>query len=270
MRIERTNVWGSDLVKESMRKFFFAFAILALAAAGSISAAQRWYDDTETVTRTVKLEPGGKLILKSFSGRVTITATDAAEVVVNAVRRAPRERLDRITLDVHPEGSNSVYIDANHRDHSWYSWGNNVVDTDLEVKVPRRTSLDVNVFSAPVTVDAVEGTHKLSGFSSRLTLNDVSGPVRAHSFSGAIIIRAKTWEANQQIDVDTFSGSIELHVPDSARGTVSFSTFSGHLNSEMPLTLHSTSRKNLRAELGGGGDGVLRFKTFSGSVRIDR
>jgi len=253
-----------------MRKYFFAFAICALAASPAISAAQRWYDETENVSRTLKLEPGGKLVLKSFSGRVTITGTDAAEVVVNAVRRAPRERLSRITLDIHAEGSNTVYIDANHRDHSWYSWGNNVVDTDLEVKVPRKTNLDVSVFSAGVTVDAVEGSHKMNGFSSRLTLNDVSGPVKAHTFSGPIIIRQKNWEPNQQIDVDTFSGNVELHVPETAKGTVSFNSFSGHLNSEMPLTLHSTSRKNFRAELGGGGEGMLRFKTFSGSVRIDR
>jgi hypothetical protein len=38
----------------------------------------------------------------------------------------------------------------------------------------------------------------------------------------------------------------------------------------MPLTLHSSSQRSLRADLGGGGDGRLRFKTFSGSVRIDR
>ena len=133
-----------------------------------------------------------------------------------------------------------------------------------------RVKGDVSVFSAGVTVDAVEGSHKMSGFSSHLTLNDVSGPVRAHTFSGPIVIRQKNWEPNQQIDVDTFSGNVELHVPETAKGTVSFNSFSGHLNSEMPLTLHSTSRKNFRAELGGGGEGMLRFKTFSGSVRIDR
>jgi hypothetical protein len=38
----------------------------------------------------------------------------------------------------------------------------------------------------------------------------------------------------------------------------------------MPLTLRSSSRRSLRAELGGGGNGRLRFKTFSGSVKIDR
>ena len=61
-----------------MRKYFFVFAICALAASPAISAAQRWNDETENVSRTLKLEPGGKLVLKSFSGRVTITGTDAA------------------------------------------------------------------------------------------------------------------------------------------------------------------------------------------------
>jgi hypothetical protein len=37
----------------------------------------------------------------------------------------------------------------------------------------------------------------------------------------------------------------------------------------MPLTLHSGTRRKLRAELGTGGSGQLRFKTFSGSVKID-
>jgi len=70
--------------------------------------------------------------------------------------------------------------------------------------------------------------------------------------------------------VDTFSGNVELHVPETARATVSFNSFSGRLNSGMPLTLQSSSRRNVKAELGGGGEGTLRFKTFSGSVRIDR
>ena len=59
-------------------------------------------------------------------------------------------------------------------------------------------------------------------------------------------------------------------MPDSARGTVTFNSFSGHLNSEMPLTMQSSSRRALKAELGSGDGGTLRFKTFSGSVKIDR
>jgi hypothetical protein len=250
-----------------MRSCILAFALVALAI--PLDAAAQ---EAEHVNRTITLNPGGTLRLKNFSGRVTITASDRPEVVVDAVRRAPRARLDRIRLDVHSEGSSVVVVDANRRDRSWFDFmgGNNVVETDLDIKVPRRTDLVVSVFSSPVTVDAVEGSHRVHSFSGRLTLNNVAGPVRAHTFSGMVVIREKAWGEDQSIDVDTFSGDVELHVPDSARGSVTFNSFSGRLNSAMPLTLHSASRRSLRAELGGGGDGRLRFKTFSGSVKIDR
>jgi DUF4097 and DUF4098 domain-containing protein YvlB len=255
-----------------MRKIVFAFAICALVASSAVSARQRWNDETEHINRTVPLEPGGTLRLKSFSGRVTITTSDRPEVVIDAVRRASRERLNRVTLDIHSEGSRVVVVEANHRESSWFMFtGNNVVETDFDIKVPRKTNLDVSVFSASVSIDGVEGSHKLNGFSSRLSMTDVSGPVKAHTFSGAVLIRAKTWDNNPSVDVDTFSGNIELHVPENARGRVTFNSFSGHLNSEMPLTLRSSGgRRALTAELGGGGDATLRFKTFSGSVRIDR
>jgi hypothetical protein len=253
-----------------MRKHLLALGLLALAAPAVLAA----FDETEHVTRTIQMAPGGTLRLKSFSGGVTITTSDRPEVTIDAVRRGTRDRLDHIKLDIHTEGSNLVAVDANHYDRAW-SWfsftgRNNIVETDFDIKVPRRTNLNVSVFSAPVTVDGVEGSHKVHSFSSRLSLSDVAGPIRVHSFSGSVVIRAKSWDSNQTIDVDTFSGNVELHVPESARATVSFHSFSGRLNSEMPLTLQSSSRRNVKAELGGGGNGALRFKTFSGSVRIDR
>lgn len=269
--LEKLNVWTGDSVKVFMRTMVAAIAVFALATPASAAAGM--FDDTEHVTRTIQMEPGGTLRLKNFSGRVTITASDRSEIVIDAVRRATRARLDRIRLDIHTSGSNVVVVDANQRDRSWWDFasGNNVVETDFDIKVPRRTQLDVSVFSSPVSVTGVEGSHRIHGFSSPLVLNDVSGSIRAHTFSGSVTIREKSWGPERTIDVDTFSGGIELHLPDAASGTVTFSSFSGRLNSEMPLTMHSSSRRSLKAELGGGGDGgTLRFKTFSGSVKIDR
>ncbi|PYQ91807.1 MAG: hypothetical protein DMG02_03850 [Acidobacteria bacterium] len=251
-----------------MRKILVAAALVAFAAPAFGASL---FDETEKISRTVAFEPGGTLRVKTFSGRVTITASDKNEVAVEAVRHASRDRLDRIKLDIHREGSTLV-IDTNHREYSWWDgMRNNVVETDLDIAVPRRTNLDLNTFSAAITVDGVEGSSRVHGFSSRIQLNDIAGSVRAHTFSGPVDIRSKNWQDHQSITVDTFSGNIQLHVPENARGHVTFNSFSGRLNSEMPLTLHSSSRRNLSAELGGGADGSsLRFKTFSGSVRIDR
>ena len=253
-----------------MRALAATFAVLALAAPAW--ATPSLFEETEHVSRTMALSPGGMLRVKNFSGRVTITASDRPEVVIDAVRRATRSRLDRIKLDIHASGADTIVVDANQRDNSWWEFvgGNNVVETDFDIKVPRKTRLDVSVFSSPVTVDGVDGPHTLHGFSSRLSLTDVSGSIRAKTFSGSVSIREKSWEPNQSIDVETFSGGVDLRVPDNASGTVTFNSFSGHLTSDLPLTLHTSSRRSLRAELGGGGGGTLRFKTFSGSVKIDR
>jgi Toastrack DUF4097 len=253
-----------------MKKFLFAFApfaIVTLTVVG-VRAAQ---DDTERVSQTVRLEPGGTLHLKSFSGRVAISATDRSDVAIDAVRRAPRERLDHIKLDIRGSGD-AVYIDANKRDSAWWRSHNNVVETDFDIKVPRRTNIDVNVFSAEVTVASVDGSRNVGGFSSRIVFQDGTGPIKAHTFSGPVEIRAKEWRDDQDVDIDTFSGNVTLRVPESVRGIVSFKSFSGHLNSQVPMTLRDGSRRSLRAELGTNpsSGGTLRFKTFSGSVQIDR
>jgi hypothetical protein len=259
------------------RRFTAAFAVLALASAPALAALPSAAvvsasDDTEHVSQTVKLDPGGTLRLRNFSGRVTISAGSRPEVVIDAIRRAPRERLNRIKLDIHTEGS-TVVVDANHREHRdwWFDSGrDSVVETEFDIKVPAQTNLDLHVFSSPVEVTGVEGSHNVRTFSARLRLDDVTGSVQAHSFSGPVEIRTKTWQPNQAINVRTFSGSIDVHIPEGARGSVSFDSFSGHLTSGMPLTLSSTSRRRLRAKLGDGGDGSLLLRTFSGNVRIDR
>jgi len=255
-----------------MRNAVLALAIVSAGCTTFIEAVQT---ETEHITQTAALAPGGTLRLKNFSGRVTITGTDRQNASIDAVRRASRDRLDHIKLDIHTEGSTLV-VNANRQDYSRWNWGrnNHVVETDLTIEVPRQTSLDADVFSSPVTVDGLEGTHSVHGFSSRIRLDNIAGSVRVHTFSGPVDIRTRTWRPRQTVDVDTFSGNIDLQVPETAGGSVTFTSFSGHLNSDIPLTLRTSSRRAVRADLAGTGSdadrGTLRFKTFSGSVRINR
>ena len=228
-----------------MKPFVAAFAVLALAAPAAHAG------ETETVTRTVSLNPGGTLDLKTFSGRVIVTPTDGNQVTVNAVRHGSRRQLDRVQLEVTSNGS-TVSVNANRHDRSW--WGDdNVVETELDVRVPRRTNLRITSFSAPVEVDGVDAAE-----------------VSAHTFSGKVDIRLETWQPHQHVDIKTFSGRVALRIPENAAGHVEFKSFSGRLDSDLPLTLHSSSRKNLSADLGSSGDGSLRVQTFSGGVKIQR
>jgi DUF4097 and DUF4098 domain-containing protein YvlB len=236
-------------MKRPATTLFALLAALILAVPALAQRDDRGPRETETVDRTVPLPANGTVRLKTFSGRVRITGTSGDQVVIHAVRRATRDRLQDIKLEVTTTGS-TVEIDANHRVVERRN--DNVVDTDFDIQVPSRARLDIKTFSAPVTVVGVNGSQNIDGFSSDIT------------------IESREFGDGNNIDVNTFSGSVRLQLPASARGSIDFNTFSGKFESDLPVTLNSSSRRNFRGQLNGGGSGDFRLKTFSGDVRILR
>ena len=219
--------------------------IFALVLVSPLSAQT----NTETVDRTLTMQPGGTLRLKTFSGRVRITGGSGDQVVIHAVRRGRQDRLDDIKLEITQSG-NTIEVDANHR--LVERRNDNVVETDFDIQVPARTRLDIKTFSAPVTVIGVSESQKIDGFSSDIR------------------IEASQWSDGNNLDINTFSGDVHLRLPDSARGELDFNSFSGRFESDLPVTMTNSSRRNFRGALNGGGSGDFRLKTFSGSVSIRR
>jgi len=236
-----------------MRKLTtFAIPVLAgLLLASTPAAAQNWKDrdddgpkETERVDRTVQIRAGGQLRLKNFSGHIKITGSNRADVAVHAVRRAPRERLDHIKLEI-VETSSGVTIEANKKDSGWDERNNNVVETEFTIEVPADVALDVNAFSSDVEV------------------TDVRGKQRVHTFSGEIDLSG----GDKEIDAETFSGDINVKLVQGTAAAIDFDSFSGSIKTNVPMTYRSSSRRRVRAEIGTGGP-EYSFKTFSGDVRI--
>jgi len=219
------------------------FALLFALVLAVPAAAQK---ETENVDRTLTLQPGGTLRLKTFSGRVRITGGSGDQVVIKAVRRADRDRLNDIKLEITQSG-NTIEVDANHR--MVERRNDNVVETDFDIQVPARTRLDIKTFSAPVTVIGVNEDQHIDGFSSSVT------------------IESTEWD-DHDLDINTFSGGVRLRLPATARGSIDFNTFSGSFESDLPVTLNNSSRRNFRGSLNGGGNGDFKLKTFSGDVSI--
>ncbi len=250
-----------------MKKLLVALVIASLAVAAPAFAAQK---ETETVDRTIPFAANGTLKLKTFSGRVTITGKSGNDVVVHAIRRATRDRLERVKLEIDVTGT-TIRIETNRKaSDSWFDFrGNTVVETDLDIQVPANTKLDVSTFSSSVTVSGVSGPHDVHGFSSNLTLRDIDGPLRARTFSGNVHIELAS-SSRPELDVDTFSGDVSVRVFDGAKANLSFNSFSGDLRSDVPLTLQQKTRRRVNARLNDGGSNELHFKTFSGDVRLTR
>lgn len=241
-------------------------AIVAVLLTG-VTSVPAWAQRTEErVDRTIPFQPGGTLRLKTFSGLVEIRGTGANQVVIHAVRRATADKLRDITFDIDTTGS-EIVINANRHDDRRDN--DNVVEADIRIEVPTRTRLDIKTFSAPVTVIAVDGQHELGGFSSAIRLEAATQGADVKTFSGDVTVIASRWSDGHEFDIDTFSGAIDLRIPGDARAELAFNTFSGDLESEVPLTLsRSRGRRNISGTLNGGGSSRVRLKTFSGDAHV--
>ncbi|HQZ37730.1 MAG TPA: DUF4097 family beta strand repeat-containing protein [Vicinamibacterales bacterium] len=235
------------LLRSTIRATFAPGLAATLVIAALPASAQSRQD--ETFDRTLSVQPGGTLRLRTFSGRVHIRGTDGNQVVIHAVRHASADRLRDIQIEVTQSG-NTVEVDANHRLVARRN--DNVVETDFEIQVPSDTRLNVSSFSAPLEVENVRGDHHLKTFSADIRLS------------------ASRWNDNDGVDAETFSGDVRLRLPDNARGGIDFDSFSGRFNSDLPVTLQSSRRRSFRGDLNGGGSASFRVKTFSGSAEIRR
>ena len=227
---------------------------LGIGACLLLPVAAAAQTQTENVNRTVPLPANGSVSLQNFSGRVVITGTTGRDVVIKAVRRADRERLDHIKLDIRTEGS-KVVIEANKRDDGWNDRNNNVVDTEFDVEVPAAAPLKVTVFSSDVTVKDVTGS---------LDINTFNGDIDAD------IVRAG---ASPELHAHTFSGDITVRISSDAKANVDMKSFSGDLDTDVPVTMRSSRRGRGRVSgtISGGSSGNgLNFDTFSGNVRIKK
>ena len=243
---------------------------LALTACSLAAAAAPADKVSETFDKTVAFPSGGTVRLHTFSGSVRVSGADRTDVMIHAVRRAEREVLDHVKLDVTASGSD-VVIDANKRDAGWVHPDDNVVETTFEIEVPRGAKLQLDSFSSPVTVRDVAGETHVKTFSGQIDVAGGKAALGAETFSGAIDIDAAAAGPQPSITAKTFSGRIQTHVSSDARGQVEFDSFSGQFNTDIPLTLHSMGKKRLSADLPGGATGAsLDFHTFSGDVRITK
>ncbi len=235
----------------------FASAVAPTVSAQSQRGGRSWSNDrddssdgpkeTETVDRTVSLPSNGTLRLKNFSGNIRVVASSGRDVVLHARRRAPRPQLDHIKLDIQTSGS-TVTINANKQDSQWEKGrhNNNVVETTFELQVPASARLDIDAFSSDVTIEGMTGDQSLKTFSGDIHVLDPKGA----------------------IDAETFSADIAVRVDARARGSVSFSSFSGDLDSSLIASSSSRRRRSVEGTLPGGAGPRLQFKTFSGDLQI--
>lgn len=228
--------------------------------------------------------PNARISIANVSGSVRVTAWDRPLVAVSGELGSGAKPLAitgndaSLAIKVEPQASGS-----------WFNWGSNrnMAPTTLDLRVPRGASLDVQVVSAPLsidgtdggtikvttvsgraridartpqlTVDSVSGTIELAGRATQANLQSVSGGILApvigdqaklQTVSGRIQAGGGPWH---KLVLSTVSGDAQLAGSLAAGGSLAVDSMSGNVQLQLPAATSAT----------------LHASTFSGDLRND-
>ena len=144
-------------------------------------------------------------------------------------------------------------------------------------------SLNISRAAGDVRAESVSGSLTLTGVAGEINSETVSGrigitsasskSVLAESVSGRISYDG-TFDPAGSYVFKSHSGSLTLALPATAGATLRLETFSGHVESDFPVTLQPDDGfgphdKRVEFKIGNGRSRIIA-ETFSGSIRIQR
>ena len=151
----------------------------------------------EEVDRTIDAAQDGHVHVSNISGSVTVAGWSKNQVEVTGELGRNVEELiftrdgDKITIKVKVPRK-----------------GGRGIESDLDIKVPERSSIDVGTVSADIEVSGVSGYQKLEAVSGDIETESVAADVTSGTVSGDVVIRGSGKDANTQCA--TVSGDLRL------------------------------------------------------------
>ncbi|MBT5876187.1 MAG: DUF4097 family beta strand repeat protein, partial [Candidatus Latescibacteria bacterium] len=132
---------------------------------------------------------------------------------------------------------------------------------------------DLQSVSGNVTATSTTGDMEASSTSGRVELRDVTAErLYAKSVSGTIRFEGPI-KRDGRYEIDSMSGGIRMTIPEESAFDLRANTFSGSIDSDLPITIRGTTssrqgrNKRLDGSVNGGGASV-ELSTFSGSIDI--
>ena len=167
----------------------------------------------EKIDKTLKASADGEVEITNIAGTVEITGWDRNEVKVTGTLGKGTEGLD------FESSGGQVTIEVKYPDNA-----RNVEDTDLQIWVPVKSSLEVGTVSASISVETVKGALELGSVSGGITVTGEPETVDAECVSGGIEIDVKTKAVQaecvsgpivikgveHEVDASSVSGSIRI------------------------------------------------------------
>ena len=186
-------------------------------------------------TKSFPVSGAPRVNITTFDGHVTVRGWDKAEVSYNATKRAESEEgLKQVTVESEQQGQVISVIAKNEHDYN--------ATVNIEVFVPKQSSLHVSSGDGAVSLDGVSGEITLRSGDGAIEVSNSGGQLQVNTGDGTIQIS----KFDGQVDARTGDGAIAL---DGNFNALSARTGDGEISLTVPAGSSFTIETNSREEI---------------------
>ncbi|UCF20676.1 MAG: DUF4097 family beta strand repeat protein [Gemmatimonadota bacterium] len=265
------------------RSMFPTAALLGCALALSVAAtpvrAQQvrvvpddaWCDDDEEdrycEVREVTIAADRDVVRVDAApnGGISVEAWDRNEILLRARVQAhadsesdARDLVGQVNL----ETGGTIGAEGPRTGHDeWWS-------VSYELRVPRRSSLDLKSLNGGISIDGVSGDIEFHTTNGGIKLAGLAGDISGSTRNGGLTVELSGdhWDG-AGLDVQTTNGGVKLMIPEGYSARLESGTTNGSIQVDFPITLQGRIDRKITATLGDGGP-TIRLFTTNGSVAI--
>ncbi|MBZ5638376.1 MAG: DUF4097 family beta strand repeat-containing protein [Acidobacteriia bacterium] len=206
------------------------------------------------IEKNLTLGPGGKLVLDTEAGSVSVSGSTEAGVHVVVTSRS--DDLEKRYKFEFQEAPGEVRITGKKADTGWLRG----ISVHFEIRAPRATSLSLRTSGGSIEASGLAGTADVDTSGGSISIDDLEGALKAHTSGGSITLR----EIKGDVRVETSGGSINAS---SIAGSLDARTSGGHVDVENVTgdAVLRTSGGSVKARNAGG---RVIAKTSGGSIEV--
>ncbi len=238
--------------------------------------------------KTFDIDQLKEIYIHSVSSDVSVFSTDEEDIKIHFYGRSALKSEKALPKLITNLEGRKLKIEIEYPKVLFY-WAA-AADVLLDIYIPRdyRDNVIIDAVSAEVDISnldinnfqckTVSGDLKIKSLGSdNLTLKTTSGDVnimdftgnlKADSVSGDIDVRYRVFDNN--IDIKTISGKVEIDLPQNAEFYLKTNTVSGEVVTKFPITIISFNKMNQLEGTVGTGDNSIIIDTVSGDIYISK
>lgn len=240
----------------------FGATLVALSSRSPQSSIQDdRYNGGDRLDQTFTVSKGGKLMVLTDIGDLSIAGTDSDQVQIQVMMKGDSEVLDRFKVDFSQDG-NTVFVRGDYRNHGLRFFDDQWFDIKFKIYVPRNFNLDLQTSGGEIVVHTIEG--KIIGETSGgdVAINNTRGTMRMTTSGGNMDLK----KVDGEIFAETSGGDIQVG---GATGSIRVETSGGniHLRDSDGSLYASTSGGNIRVSLKD--NKGIDLSTSGGNIIID-